>query len=132
MLLNYNNIDFIANSNNFFHCRDNLERYSLELKNLGNTIIEFMAKALEIKPNELLEVFEEGSQAMRMNYYPPCPQPERVIGLSPHSDGGALTILLQVIEMEGLQIRKDGVWFPIKPLTNAFVINIGDMLEVTK
>ena len=90
-----------------------------------------MTKALKIRPNELLEFFEEGGQAMRLNYYPPCPQPEQVIGLNPHSDAGALTILLQVNEMEGLQIRKDEMWIPIKPLSNAFVINIGDMLEVT-
>ncbi|RYR50456.1 hypothetical protein Ahy_A07g037064 [Arachis hypogaea] len=44
---------------------------------------------------------------MRMNYYPPCPQPEQVIGLTPHSDGGGVTILLQVSEVEGPQIKKD-------------------------
>ena len=47
---------------------------------------------------------------MRMNYYyPPCPEPEKVIGLTPHSDGIGLAILLQSNEVEGLQIRKDGV-----------------------
>jgi isopenicillin N synthase-like dioxygenase len=90
-----------------------------------------MAKALNIQAKELLEFVEDGTQAMRMNYYPPCPYPEQVIGLNPHSDAGCLTILLQVNEMEGLQIRKDGMWIPIKPLPNAFVINIGDILEVT-
>ncbi|KAL5123471.1 Protein SRG1 [Glycine soja] len=110
--------------------RDNLEKYSLELKKLCILIFEFMTKALKIQPNELLDFFEEGGQAMRMNYYPPCPQPEQVIGLNPHSDAGALTILLQVNEMDGLQIRKDGMWIPIKPLSNAFVINVGDMLEI--
>ncbi|TKY69490.1 SRG1 protein [Spatholobus suberectus] len=113
----------------FLHCRDNLEKYSLEFKTLCITIFEFMRKALKIQHNELLEFFEEGWQAMRMNYYPLCSQPEQVIGLNPHSDAGALTILLQVNEVEGLQTRKDGMWIPIKPLSNAFVINVGDMLE---
>ena len=53
------------------------------------------------------------------------------MGLNPHSDGSGLTILLQANEMEGLQIEKDGQWIPVKPLPNAFIINIGDMLEVT-
>ena len=66
-----------------------------------------------------------------MNYYPPCPQPESVIGLSPHSDAVGLTILLQINEMEGLQIRKEGLWIPVKPLPNAFIINIGDIVEVS-
>ena len=67
---------------------------------------------------------------MRMNYYPPCPQPELVMGLNAHSDAAALTILLQINEMEGPQIRKDGRWIPIKPLPNAFIVNVGDILEV--
>jgi isopenicillin N synthase-like dioxygenase len=90
-----------------------------------------MTKALKIQTSEILDFFEDGVQSMRMNYYPPCPQPEQVIGLNPHSDVAALTILLQVNEMDGLQIRKDGMWIPIKPLSDAFVINIGDMSEVT-
>ncbi|KAI3839596.1 hypothetical protein MKW92_041388 [Papaver armeniacum] len=63
-----------------------------------------------------------------MNYYPPCPTPELVIGLTPHSDFTGLTILLQVNEVEGLQIRKEERWISIKPLPNAFIVNIGDIM----
>lgn len=94
--------------------------------------MEFISKALKIKPNELLDLFEDGSQAMRMGYYPPCPQPEKVIGLDPHSDVSAITILLEVNQVQGLQIKKDGMWIPVYPLFNAFLVNIGDALEVTK
>jgi isopenicillin N synthase-like dioxygenase len=66
-----------------------------------------------------------------MGYYPPCPQPDQVIGLNPHSDGSGLTILLQVNDIQGLQVKKDGLWIPIHPLPNAFVFNVGDQLEVT-
>ncbi|WJX63287.1 hypothetical protein P8452_48194 [Trifolium repens] len=110
--------------------RENLEKYSLELKKLSVTIIEFMTKALKIQTSEILDFFEDGVQLGVMNYHPPCPQPEQVIELNPHSDVAALTILLQVNEMDGLQIRKDGMWIPIKPLSEAFVINIGDMFEI--
>ncbi|RHN55877.1 putative thebaine 6-O-demethylase [Medicago truncatula] len=111
--------------------RDHLETYCLELKQLAFTIIGRMEKTLKIKTNELVEFFEDAiHQGMRINYYPPCPQPEHVIGVSPHSDMGALTILLQANDVEGLQIRKDGQWISVQPLPNAFVINIGDMLEI--
>lgn len=90
-----------------------------------------MEKALEIESKEISKLFEDGMQSMRMNYYPPCPQPEQVIGLTPHSDAVGLTILLQVSQVEGLQIKKDGMWVPVKPLPNAFIVNIGDILEVT-
>jgi len=113
-----------------FDCRDHLENYCLEVKNLAVTIIGRLEKALKIKTNELVELFDDINQGMRMNYYPPCPQPENVIGLNPHSDMGMLTILLQANDIEGLQIRKDGQWIPVQPLANAFVINLGDMLEV--
>ncbi|XP_038685498.1 protein SRG1-like [Tripterygium wilfordii] len=110
--------------------RDTLELYSLEVKNQAMEILELMAKALNMKDEEMREFFEEGYQSIRMNYYPPCPQPEKVIGLTPHSDAVALTILLQVNEVEGLQVKKDGKWVPVKPLPNAFIVNIGDMLEI--
>ncbi|XP_034698848.1 protein SRG1-like [Vitis riparia] len=110
--------------------RDSLEIYAVELRNLAMTILGFIAKALKMEANDMKELFEEGHQAMRMNYYPPCSQPDQVIGLTPHSDAVGLTILLQVNEMEGLQIRKDGMWVPIKPLPGAFIVNIGDILEI--
>ncbi|KAL2475096.1 Protein SRG1 [Abeliophyllum distichum] len=110
--------------------RDAIDEYAAELKNLDMKILNLMAKALHMKAEEMNVVFEEGMQSMRMNYYPPCPQPELVTGLCPHSDSVALTILLQVNEIEGLQIKKDGAWIPVVPIPNAFVINIGDILEM--
>ena len=67
-----------------------------------------------------------------MSYYPPCPKHELVLGASPHSDGGSITLLLQSDDVVGLQIKHKGGWIPIKPIPNAFVINIADVLEVIK
>ncbi|KAI9075882.1 hypothetical protein K1719_042162 [Acacia pycnantha] len=110
--------------------RETIELYSVELNNLAMAIVEQMEKALKMESMEMRELFKEGRQAMRMNYYPPCPQPHKVIGLTPHSDSAGLTILLQLNDVEGLQIRKDGMWIPIRPLPNAFIVNIGDILEI--
>ncbi|GLU13886.1 hypothetical protein SLE2022_304960 [Rubroshorea leprosula] len=52
------------------------------------------------------------------------------IGFTPHSKVDALTILFQLNQTEVLQILKDGRWVPIKPLPNAFVVNIGDIMEI--
>ena len=93
-------------------------------------ILKLMAKALGMDPVEMEVLFEEGMQGMRMNYYPPCPQPDQVVGLTPHSDADGLTILLQLNETDGLQVRKEGIWIPVKPLPSAFIVNIGDVLEV--
>ncbi|KAL5577113.1 hypothetical protein UlMin_018812 [Ulmus minor] len=110
--------------------RENLDAYSIELESVALKLLYQIAKALGMDPNDFKDLFEEGWQNMRMNYYPPCPQPDLVIGLEPHSDATGLTILLQINETEGLQIKKDGMWVPVKPLPNAFIINIGDILEI--
>lgn len=93
-------------------------------------LLSKMAQALQIDAEELRTPFCNGVQSIRMNYYPPCPEPEMAIGFTPHSDADALTILYQLNETQGLQIRKDGNWVTVKPLENAFVVNIGDMMEV--
>ncbi|KAI4313623.1 hypothetical protein L6164_026586 [Bauhinia variegata] len=110
--------------------RDNLEVYSAKLRKLALNILNLLAEALQMDPKYMKELFEEGWQGMRMSYYPPCPQPELVIGLNPHSDAVGLAILLQVNEMDGLQVKKDGMWVPVSPLPNAFIVNIGDILEI--
>ncbi|KAK7359520.1 hypothetical protein VNO77_01481 [Canavalia gladiata] len=110
--------------------RDDLEAYNTELRNLAIQVIDLMANALSVDTKEMRELFGEGAESIRLNYYPPCPQPELVMGLNPHSDAGGLTMLLQANEVEGLQIRKDEHWIPVKPLPNAFIINLGDMLEI--
>ncbi|KAI3898032.1 hypothetical protein MKW92_029863 [Papaver armeniacum] len=107
-----------------------LEDYALGLKKLTINILEQMAKALKMDSDEMTELFNECYQAMRMNYYPPCPKADQVLGFSPHSDGDALTIVLQLNETDGLQILKDGKWLPVKAIHNAFVVNIGDMMEI--
>lgn len=78
----------------------------------------------------MMEYFEDGMQSLRMTYYPPCPQPELVTGITPHSDATILTFLLQLNGVDGLHIHKDGCWFPVSILPNALVVNVGDILEV--
>lgn len=65
-----------------------------------------------------------------MNYYPPCMQANKVIGLTPHSDATGLTLLVQVNDVQGLQIKKNNKWVPVKPIPGAIIINIGDVMEV--
>ncbi|KAL7243339.1 hypothetical protein ACSBR1_015688 [Camellia fascicularis] len=110
--------------------RKTLESYISELQKLAMTVFGLMAKALKIDKREMEEMFDDGTQSVRMSYYPPCPQPEMVMGLRPHSDADGITILLQVNGVEGFQIKKDGIWIPVSFLPDAFVVNVGDILEI--
>ncbi|GMI72864.1 hypothetical protein like AT4G25310 [Hibiscus trionum] len=78
-------------------------------------------------PNDMRVLFAVELQAIEMNSYPSCLQLELAINFNSHYDASGLTILLQVNE---IQIRKSGVWVPIKPFPNAFVINLEDCMEI--
>lgn len=89
-----------------------------------------MADNLGVDQEALLGTFKGQPQSVRVNYYPPCRQADKVLGLSPHTDGVGMTLLLHVNDVQGLQIRKDGKWFSVQALPGALVVNIGDILEV--
>ncbi|KAJ0511153.1 putative codeine 3-O-demethylase [Helianthus annuus] len=110
--------------------RDAIEEYSKEIEKVALKTLMFMAKALKMDDEEMKVLFSNGLQYIRMNYYPPCPQPEHVIGISPHADGSGITFLLQVDQVEGLQIKKDDTWIPVIPHPKAFIVNIGDILQI--
>jgi hypothetical protein len=66
---------------------------------------------------------------MAVNYYPRCPNPELTFGLPGHTDPNVLTVLLQG-HVSGLQVYKNGQWCAVQPIPNAFVVNVGDQLQV--
>ncbi|KAI4378702.1 hypothetical protein MLD38_016145 [Melastoma candidum] len=76
-----------------------------------------------------MEMFRGGSQLMVMNCYPPCPQPNLTLGMSPHSDYGFLTLLLQD-NVEGLQLHHEEKWVTVHPVPGSFSVNVGDHLEI--
>ncbi|KAJ6804420.1 S-norcoclaurine synthase 1-like [Iris pallida] len=89
--------------------RSTLDKYSQELKKVTDRLLGAMAKNLGMQPEKFLDLFKNGVQSVRMNYYPPCPHhADKVLGLSPHSDAVGLTLLLQVNQVQGLQIRRNG------------------------
>lgn len=111
--------------------RSSIDEYSLEIHNIFIRLYELMAINLGVEFQKFLDMNQEHGQAIRTNYYPPCPEADKVIGLTPHFDATILTLLVQVGDVDGLQIRKNGKWIPLKPIPGAIVVNIGYALEVT-
>ncbi|KAK1436012.1 hypothetical protein QVD17_01787 [Tagetes erecta] len=110
---------------------ETVETYSREIRKLCEDLLRFIALSLRLNANVFEDMFGESVQAIRMNYYPACPRPDLVLGLSPHSDGSALTVLQQGKgNTVGLHILKNNTWVPVQPVENALVINIGDTIEV--
>ncbi|CAL5046485.1 unnamed protein product [Urochloa decumbens] len=110
--------------------RNSIDRYSSEAAKLVTCLLKFLAMDMGVEPESFLEIFRGQPQRMRMTYYPPCKQADKVVGLSPHTDRMGLTLLLQANDVQGLQIRKDGKWVAINALDGAFIVNVGDTLEI--
>ncbi|XP_078176655.1 2-oxoglutarate-dependent dioxygenase 11-like [Carex rostrata] len=110
--------------------RDNIDRYSLELTKVASFLWQYISKNLGVAPDVFEQIFKDHPQGLRFNYYPPCPESDKVIGISPHSDATGLSILLQIYDIQGLQIRKGGEWVAVSALPNSFIVNLGDITEV--
>ncbi|KAK8945709.1 S-norcoclaurine synthase 1 [Platanthera guangdongensis] len=115
--------------NNPPSCRETIDEYALEVKKIADALLKMISNNLGLGFEKMYGMFKDGIQSLRINYYPACPSPDKVLGLSPHSDSVGLTLLLQVSEQHGLQIRRNEGWIPIKPLPGAFIVNIGDIIE---
>jgi isopenicillin N synthase-like dioxygenase len=100
------------------------------VRRVGEELLSFMSIIMGLEKHALAELHKELIQGLRVNYYPPCNNPEQVLGLSPHSDTTTLTLLIQDDDVLGLEIRNKGNWVPVKPISDALVINVGDVIEV--
>ncbi|CAN4089455.1 unnamed protein product [Withania somnifera] len=109
--------------------REIVSRYCTEVRQLGFRLQEAIAESLGLEKECIKDVLGEQGQHMAINFYPPCPEPELTYGLPAHTDPNSLTILLQDLQVAGLQVLKDGKWLAVKPQPDAFVINLGDQLQ---
>ncbi|KAK8945708.1 S-norcoclaurine synthase 1 [Platanthera guangdongensis] len=110
--------------------RKTIDEYAAEVKRVSDDILKVISTNLGLKSGKIFEMFKGGLQTFRFNYYPPCICPEKVLGVSQHSDVVGLTLLLQVNEQDGLQIRRNGGWMTVKPLPGALIANVGDIIEI--
>lgn len=114
-------------------CRELVAEYGSEVFKLCGKLLKVFSMNLGLEEDSLLNAFggeENVGAGLRVNYYPKCPQPDLTLGLSPHSDPGVMTLLLPDENVAGLQVRRKGSWLTVKPIPNAFIINVGDQLQV--
>ncbi len=117
-----------------------MEAYRDACAALSLKLLEAMSYGLGLAADYLNAHFDPVHTGfVRLNYYPiedPMAGRDNVahldvadLGVHHHTDAGALTVLLQD-ETGGLQVFKDGFWYDVEPVENAFVINTGDMMQV--
>lgn len=109
-----------------------IDHYSKQVVRLGGVLLKALSVNLGLKENFLQNAFggDDIGACLRVNFYPKCPQPDLTLGLSPHSDPGGMTFLLPDHNVPGLQVSKNGGWITVKPAPHAFIVNIGDQIQV--
>ncbi|CAI9118226.1 OLC1v1019761C1 [Oldenlandia corymbosa var. corymbosa] len=110
-------------------CRDILIKYTEHVIKLGRFLFELLSEALGLNPNHLNDMGCSEGLAVLYHCYPACPEPERTLGATGHSDYDFLTVLLQD-HIGGLQVLYDNHWVDVSPVPGALVVNIGDLLQL--
>jgi isopenicillin N synthase-like dioxygenase len=110
------------------------EEYGREVVRLCELLMRVLSVSLGLDEAHLQRAFggAECGATLRANYYPRCPQPDLTLGLSAHSDPGALTVLLADVLVRGLQVRRAAAddWVTVQPVRDAFIVNVGDQVQV--
>ncbi|KAJ1690160.1 hypothetical protein LUZ63_014315 [Rhynchospora breviuscula] len=111
--------------------RETFEEYAKSVEKLAFRLLELIALSLNLPSKKLNIFFEKANSLLRLNYYRPCPNPDLVLGVGCHRDPGALTVLYQD-NTGGLDVKRqfDGEWIRVKPIADAFIINVGDTFQV--
>ncbi|KAK6939837.1 Non-hem dioxygenase N-terminal domain [Dillenia turbinata] len=111
--------------------REVTEEYNKELLRVTYQLLELLSEGLGLDANILKSHLggEEIETEMKINMYPPCPQPELALGVEPHTDMSALTLLVPN-DVPGLQVRKDGNWVAVDYIPSALFVHVGDQIEV--
>lgn len=100
--------------------------YTVKVRNM---LSELLSEALGLDSDYLARLECMETQRLISHYHPPCPQPELTIGSTSHTDATFLTILLQD-SIGGLQVLHQDKWVNVPPMEGAFVINLGDFMQV--
>lgn len=111
-----------------FCLSDVIEEYQKEMRRLAGTLMWLMLGSLGMCKGDIK--WAGSCDALQLNSYPACPDPDRAMGLAPHTDSTLLTILFQN-STSGLQVLKEGCgWVTVPPIPGALVINVGDLLHI--
>ncbi|KAF3434090.1 hypothetical protein FNV43_RR25193 [Rhamnella rubrinervis] len=113
---------------------DLYEEYEKQMRKLAAKLLWLSLGSLGISKSDIdwagqTGEFETRSAAIRLNSYPSCPDPDRAVGLAPHTDSSIITILHQ--STVGLKVlREETGWVLVPVVPDALVVNVGDFLHI--
>ncbi|XP_057527425.1 flavonol synthase/flavanone 3-hydroxylase-like isoform X1 [Amaranthus tricolor] len=114
--------------------REIIETYAGEGKKLSDEILQALAEALSLQKDGFTQHFDTKTREInvRINYYPPCPNPKSTMGISAHTDATVLTVLMEFGASGGLQVmhKHKKVWMNVPWATGELLVSAGDVLEI--
>jgi len=106
-----------------------IDEFDVALSSVARTLLRHWAASLGSPPDVFDSAFaDKPATLIKIIRYPArAASPQ---GVGAHRDAGVLTLLLAEPGSRGLQVRRAGGWIDVPPLPGAFVVNIGELLEV--
>ena len=106
-----------------------IDEFDVALSSVARTLLRHWAASLGSPPDVFDSAFADTPATLiKIIRYPAhAASPQ---GVGAHRDAGVLTLLLAEPDSRGLQVRRAGGWIDVPPLPGAFVVNIGELLEV--
>lgn len=108
--------------------RDAVSELFTRLGAVAFELMEVLSVGLGLEAGHLRRVFGARPLSLaKLISYPPTPSGEA--GVNAHHDAGFLTLLMQH-GVPGLQVQNPaGAWVDVPPRDDAFVVNLGEMLQ---
>ena len=104
--------------------------YSAAMDALARRLMGLFERALGLPAGHFEAFMHDPIRTTRLLHYPPQPADAAPgqIGCGAHTDWGALTLLTQD-EAGGLQVLSGGRWLDVPALPDAYVVNVGDLMQ---
>jgi isopenicillin N synthase-like dioxygenase len=107
-----------------------LLQWQAQLTDITTTLLRAFALVLRQSESAFDATIKDGPYShMKLIRYPGRSAPEQEQGVGAHKDPGYLTLVLQDGQ-SGLEVQTDTGWVSATPLPGAFVVNIGELLEL--
>lgn len=109
--------------------REIVAEWHAQLSGVARKLLRAWALALGAEETYFEQNFGDPSTLIKIVRYPGAHEPEPQQGVGAHKDSGVLTLLWVEPGKGGLQVERDGSWVDAPPVDDAFVVNIGELLE---
>ncbi|WP_298849134.1 2-oxoglutarate and iron-dependent oxygenase domain-containing protein [uncultured Ruegeria sp.] len=112
--------------------REPVMAYHREMLRLSETLFCGFALSLGLPEDYFAAHITKPIAELRLAHYPPqtpIHDPEKIMGIGAHSDYDAFTIVA-TDDVPALEVQNTAdQWIPVPPISDTFVVNVGDLLQ---